>query len=96
MEVPPGVQISHLRPRVCCHIVHFALVHALWGKARADGEDLRLLLLNQNTSEGVGSPFKQHVSPLDESLFHKLITALRCLPGLSTSGQEDAALLILH
>ena len=64
MEVPPCVQISYLRPRICCNIVNFALVHALRWKTRADSEDLGLLLFDQNTSEGVCSPFKQHVSPL--------------------------------
>ena len=44
MEVPPRVQISHLRPLVCSNVVHFTLVHAFRGQAASDRKNLTFLL----------------------------------------------------
>ena len=95
VEVPLGVQIGHLSPRIGGHIVDFALVHAFLRQRGTNCKDLRLALLNQNGGQGVGSPLEQHVSPLHESLLHKLIASLGSLARLSTSSEEDPALFVL-
>ena len=40
-------------------------------------------------------PLKQHVPPLNQPLFHELVAALSCLPGLAAAREEYSTLLVL-
>ena len=95
MEISPCIQVCNLNPCIRSHIIHFTFIHRFWWQRRSDCKNLTLLFLNQDTCQRMSPSFKQHVSPLHETLFDKFIAAFGSLSRLAPSCQEYSALFIL-
>ena len=96
MEVPLRIQVGDLSPLIGCYVINLALVHALLRQGGADGEDLRLRLLDEHARQSMCAPLEQHVSTLDQALLDKFVTGLGRLARLTTTRKEDAAFFVLN
>ena len=96
MEVPLRIQVGDLSPLIGCYVINLALVHALLRQGGADGEDLRLRLLDEHARQSMCAPLEQHVSSLDQALLDKFVAGLGRLARFTTTRKEDAAFFVLN
>lgn len=96
VEVPARVQAPDLSPRVTCHIVHLALVHALTRQATTDRVDTTSTPASQDRGQGMGSSFKDHVTTLLQTLVNELVTAFCGFTWLAAPRQKDATFLVFY
>ena len=96
VEVSSCVQTGDLGPSVATDVIHFALVHGLARQRGANSVDPRPGAASEDRSQSVSPSLEDHVSPLLQPLVDELIAGLRGLARLTTSGQEDSTLFILH
>lgn len=95
MEVSLCIEARKLSPVVECDIVNLAFIHRFVGQGWTDRKYLTLFPIYQDTSEGMSSSLKKHVSSLYESFLDEFVAELGGLPWFTTASQENAAFLVL-
>jgi len=96
MEISPCIQVCNLNPCIRSNIIDFTFIHWFWWQRWPNCKNLTLLFFNQHACQCMSSSFKQHISSLNQSLFHKLIAAFCSLARLTTSGEENPAFFVLN
>ncbi len=96
MEISPRIQISNLNPSIRSNIINFTFIHRFWWQRRPNCKNLTFLFFNQYACQCMSSTFKQHISSLNQSLFHKLITAFCSLARFSTSCEKNPAFFVFN
>jgi hypothetical protein len=96
MKVSFCVETRQLCPMVESNIVDLAFVHGFVWQRGAYGKYLTFLSFHQHACESMGSSFKKHISPLNESFLNKFVAKLCRFSWFTSTSQEYASFLVLH